>query len=424
MFPKGVDFIVLWMDCDREGENINFEVLDCCLHLMAGSGSGYDRVYRAHFSAINPSDIIKAYNSLGKPDRNQSLSVDARQELDLKVGVAFSRFQTRYFQGRYGDLDSAVLSYGPCQTPTLGFCVARHVEMETFKPEPYWVLDLGIMNSGIMCRAVWNTGRSFNKNKVDALVAKCRDASPPSTAKVVSVVTKEKKQGRPTPLNTVALLKACSKGLGIGPHQALSVAERLYLSGYLSYPRTESTKYPKSFDIVGTLKDQTQDNRWGKYVSDLLSSDGVNVGKGGVDMGDHPPITPCRHARAGELSGDMQRVYDLVTRHFIASVSQDAVWTSTTVQLSIDILEDKGNFTIQGKQLASPGFLAIMMHHKYGDDEGQVDDDTEEEKALPDFNEGDQYGLFFSASKKVSNIDNSLLCYSLWYLTNIIFAVR
>ena len=109
---KGVDFIVLWMDCDREGENINFEVLDVCMHLMKGGGgvAHYDRVYRAYFSAINPSDIMKAYNALGKPDKNQALSVDARQELDLKVGVAFSRFQTRFFQGRYGDLDSSVLS--------------------------------------------------------------------------------------------------------------------------------------------------------------------------------------------------------------------------------------------------------------------------------------------------------------------------
>ena len=62
------------------------------------------------------------------------------------------------------------------------------------------------------------------------------------------------------------------------------------------------------------------------------------------------PITPCRHA-AGELTGDMARVYDLVTRHFIASVSQDAVWKSTTVCLSIDELQDKGNFTIRGKQV-------------------------------------------------------------------------
>ena len=89
---RGVDFIVLWLDCDREGENINFEVLDVCMHLMKGSNP-YDRVYRAHFSAINPSDIQKAYKSLGKPDKNQALAVDARQELDLKVGVSFSRFQ-------------------------------------------------------------------------------------------------------------------------------------------------------------------------------------------------------------------------------------------------------------------------------------------------------------------------------------------
>ncbi len=168
--------------------------------------------------------------------------------------------------------------------------MARHLDMETFKPEPYWTLDLGVMNSGSMCRATWDAGRSFDKNKVEALVAKCRDAVPAASVEVSSVTTKDKKQGRPVPLNTVALLKACSKALGIGPHHALSVAERLYLSGYLSYPRTESTRYPASFDIAGTLRDQAQDNGWGKYVSDLLKT-GINVAKGGVDMGDHPPIT-------------------------------------------------------------------------------------------------------------------------------------
>ena len=237
---RGCDFIVLWLDCDREGENIAFEVLDCCMHLMKSGGesgvANYDRVYRAYFSAINPSDISKAYGLLGKPDKCQSLSVDARQELDLKVGVAFSRFQTRYFQGRYGDLDSAVLSYGPCQTPTLGFCVQRHIEIETFKPTPYWVLDLGVLKRGRMCRAQWASGRSFNQSKTVALVQLCKD-TPGVSAEVLSVVTKDKKQGRPTPLNTVQMLKAASKALGMGPHQAMQCAERLYLSGYLSYPR-------------------------------------------------------------------------------------------------------------------------------------------------------------------------------------------
>lgn len=282
----GVDFIVLWMDCDREGENINFETLDCCLASMKGSSTAYDRVYRAYFSAINPTDIQKAYQKLGKPDKNQSLSVDARQELDLKVGVAFSRFQTKFFQGRYGDLDSAVLSYGPCQTPTLGFCVQRYLSIQTFTPEPYWLLDLNIFKRGRVCKATWDAGRSFNRKKVEQLLEKCWENKPSSlsptpTVKVLSVSSKQKKQGRPTPLNTVALLKACSKALGIGPHQAMGAAERLYLLGYLSYPRTESTAYPKSFDIQGTLQAQTSDPRWGPFARDLLQEGPHQSKRGG-----------------------------------------------------------------------------------------------------------------------------------------------
>lgn len=267
----------------------------------------------------------------------------------MKVGVAFSRFQTRYFQGRYGDLDSAVISYGPCQTPTLQFCVKRQLEIETFKPEPYWVLELNVIKRGRMMQALWNSGRSFNKNKVENYLAEVAEKN--AVVRVSNVIIKEKKQGRPVPLNTVGLLKACSKVLGIGPHQALQVAERLYLSGYLSYPRTESTAYPKSFDIRGTLQQQTSDGRWGKFVRDLLT-DGVNKAKGGFDAGDHPPITPCRGAGAHELSGDMARVYDLVVRHFIASVSPDAVWTSTAIEFEVDVLGEKGKFSLRGKEVS------------------------------------------------------------------------
>lgn len=69
-------------------------------------------------------------------------------------------------------------------------------------------------------------------------------------------------------------------------------------------------------------------------------------------MGDHPPITPCRAAGAYELSGDMARVYDLVVRHFIASVSEDAVWKSTRVDLRLEELGDQGNFSISGREVS------------------------------------------------------------------------
>jgi DNA topoisomerase III len=56
------------------------------------------RILRARFSALSQSDIDKAMATLGEPNANEAMAVDARQELDLKVGIAFSRFQTRYFQ--------------------------------------------------------------------------------------------------------------------------------------------------------------------------------------------------------------------------------------------------------------------------------------------------------------------------------------
>lgn len=81
---KGCQHIVLWLDCDREGENICFEVLQCCLPVMNKVSSG-QCVWRAKFSAISARQITSAMKNLGEPNENEANAVDARQELDLKV---------------------------------------------------------------------------------------------------------------------------------------------------------------------------------------------------------------------------------------------------------------------------------------------------------------------------------------------------
>ena len=114
---QGCGWLCLWLDCDREGENICFEVLSLLPQFSA------EHVWRAKFSAVTEREVRGAWASLGKPNTNESAAVDARQELDLKVGVVFTRMLTRALRDaarrRFALPSLRLLSFGPCQTPTL-----------------------------------------------------------------------------------------------------------------------------------------------------------------------------------------------------------------------------------------------------------------------------------------------------------------
>lgn len=240
---KGCDYLVLWLDCDKEGENICFEVIDAVERSMRNVRS--DQVtFRAKFSAITEKDIKHAMAHLIRPNENEARSVDARQEIDLRIGCAFTRFQTKYFQGNYGDLDSSLISYGPCQTPTLGFCVQRHDEIDNFKPETYWFVQLTVGSPPVTLD--WARGRIFKQDIANMFLTNVKKSK---EAQVDSVVTKEQTKPRPLALNTVELMRASSSGLNLGPHYAMQIAEKLYTQGYISYPRTETTSYPANFDL-------------------------------------------------------------------------------------------------------------------------------------------------------------------------------
>lgn len=353
---RGCDCIVLWLDCDKEGENICFEVLDAVLPVMNKPRSTERTIYRAKFSSITDTDICNAMNHLGEPNRNEALSVDARQELDLRIGCAFTRFQTKYFQGKYGNLDSSLISFGPCQTPTLGFCVERHDKIQSFKPETYWVLQAKVNPEKESSLTLdWDRVRVFDREIAQMFLNITKMAK---EAKVESVSKKEKVKQRPLALNTVEMLRVASAALGMGPQHAMQIAERLYTQGYISYPRTETTHYPENFDLKGCLRQQANNPYWAETVKALLS-EGINRPRKGHDAGDHPPITPMRAATEAELGGDGWRLYEYITRHFIATVSADCKYLQTTISFSIG----PERFTCIGKVVTSPGFTEIMPWH-------------------------------------------------------------
>lgn len=348
---KGCDFLVLWLDCDKEGENICFEVIDAVNYVMTKSSD--TSIYRAKFSAITETDVMKAFNNLGFPNKNEAMSVDARQELDLRIGCAFTRYQTKFFQGKYGDLDSTLISFGPCQTPTLGFCVERHDKIESFKPEPYWVIHTEVTNAaGKTLSLDWNRGRIFDKEVANLFLNMVKGHS---TAKLTDVQKKEKAKPRPLALNTVEMLRVASSGLGMSPQHTMQIAERLYTQGYISYPRTETNSYPENFDLVGTLRQQQNSPDWGAHVREILAN-GINRPKKGHDAGDHPPITPMKSASEAELGNEAWKLYDYITRHFIATLSSDCTYLLTTFTFTIG----DEIFTCSGKTVIDPGYTTVM----------------------------------------------------------------
>lgn len=78
---RSCDGLILWTDCDREGENIAFEIIKVCTDVKPNL-----RIYRAKFSEITAASVFRALSTLGQPNKNVSDAVDVRMELDLRTG--------------------------------------------------------------------------------------------------------------------------------------------------------------------------------------------------------------------------------------------------------------------------------------------------------------------------------------------------
>merc|ERR1719153_1423233 len=203
------EYLALWLDCDREGENIGFEVISLCNEWIP-----YDNVYRAKFSALTAHELVNAYNNLDRPDKYAAMSVDARQELDLKIGVAFSRLMTKAYldmaREKFRLRDQKVISFGPCQTPTLWFCAQRHKEIQQFRPEEYFIVTVKVKLAGRDLNLIWADGEKItNRSELTKMESAVLAASQQQSATVVRVEEERKVQRRPVGLNTVTLLKAC-----------------------------------------------------------------------------------------------------------------------------------------------------------------------------------------------------------------------
>ena len=160
---RGAKMLIIWTDCDREGENIGMEVVSVCRHVNPTL-----RVLRAKFSEITRVSIERAMRNLVSVDEKVSDAVDCRQELDLRIGAAFTRFQTMRLQKIFpNSLSDKLISYGSCQFPTMGFVVERFKAIENFVPESFWKLRVTHDHHDCKVEFNWKRVRLFHQGAVE-----------------------------------------------------------------------------------------------------------------------------------------------------------------------------------------------------------------------------------------------------------------
>ncbi|KAG9045134.1 DNA topoisomerase [Tulasnella sp. UAMH 9824] len=362
--------LVIWTDCDREGENIGSEVMTVCR-----STNRQIRVRRARFSAIIAGQIQRAAQNTVELDMRQAASVEARSIIDLRVGATITRMQTLGLQRLVPQLkDQKLMSYGPCQFPTLGFVVSRYEQVKSFVPESFWFIYLSVArdprNEEDQTEFTWRRGRLFD---FDIAVALYEYVLENAMATVTKVTKKNVKKWKPLPLTTVELQKSGSRLLRMAPKKILDVAEKLYQDGFLSYPRTETDIFDPQFDHAALIAKQVVDPAWGGFATGLQQGGYAPPRRGKKDDHAHPPIHPTAHA--GNLTGDAKRVYEFVTRRYLACCSKDAEGFETTV----DIVSGGEDFYATGLVVLARNYLDVYPYDKWGD------------KALPDFEEGQEF---------------------------------
>ncbi|CAG9533875.1 unnamed protein product [Cercopithifilaria johnstoni] len=350
------DLLVIWTDCDREGEAIGAEVVSVCAQVNRNLD-----VYRARFSEITNTAINRALNNLVRLDQRLVDAVECRSELDLRIGAAFTRLQTLHLRNNFANIfrDKSVVSYGSCQFPTLGFIAERYQTIKEFISETFWKISMKHEREDIIVEFVWDRQRLFDRDVVQVLLDDCEEAR---EARVLSVIKKPKNKWRPVALDTVELEKLAVRKLKFSAKETMVVAERLYNKGYISYPRTETNKFPKDMDLNIYVQQQTVSGEWGDFAQEVAAR-GPNPRNGSKTDDAHPPIHPLKFATANELIGLEWSLYEFIVRYFLACLSVDAKGQETKVQVRVG----NENFTASGLVIEDYGYLNVYKYDKWSD---------------------------------------------------------
>ena len=336
---KKADEVIIATDFDREGELIGSDALNMIREVAPELPAR-----RARYSALIKGEVTEAFANLVELDQDLADAGESRQYIDLIWGAVLTRYLTLAKFGGFGNVRSA----GRVQTPTLALVVERERERMAFVPEDYWqIRGLGEA-SGQEFKIAHTTARFTDKVAAEAAFSHVEGAT---TGTVTAVAKRSRKQQPPVPFNTTAL-QAAAAAEGISPARTMRIAESLYMSGFISYPRVDNTVYPKTLDIEGIVRGLASGTRRSRPCARRSSPARSRLRA----ARSRPPTTrrstPPARVIPPRSTAASSSFYNLIARRFLATLMGPATIENT--KLSIDVGGEP--FAASGDVLVEAGF--------------------------------------------------------------------
>ena len=348
---KKADIVWLASDEDREGEAIAW-------HLYEVLGLTAEKTKRIVFHEITKDAILNAIKNPRGIDMDRVNAQQARRVLDRIVGFELSPVLWKKIK--------PALSAGRVQSVAVRLIVEREKEIRNFQPEEYYrVTAVFSQNEKAQpIRAELNT-RLKTKEEAQAFLEACAK----STFSVTELTVKPATKTPAPPFTTSTLQQEASRKLGFSVAQTMSIAQRLYESGLITYMRTDSVNLSELAlsTTCKEIKDEFGDQYYKRRTFHTTS-------KGAQEA--HEAIRPT-YASNRDISGTPQekRLYDLIWKRTIATQMADAILEKTTVEISMS--ERKEKFIATGEVVKFEGFLHV---YKESNDEESSDDKADESR--------------------------------------------
>jgi DNA topoisomerase-1 len=355
---RKADMVWLASDEDREGEAISW-------HLYEVLGLEPERTRRIVFHEITKPAILAAIESPRKIDMDLVNAQQARRVLDRIVGFELSPILWRKVK--------PALSAGRVQSVAVRLIVEREREIENFKSEAFYRVagTFATFDAQTKQTVLFNaelSQRFKTKEEAEAFLHKVAKA----TYSVSDIQQKPIKRQPAPPFTTSTLQQEAARKLHYTVSQTMSIAQRLYEAGQITYMRTDSVNL--SSLCLGASKEQILKTMGKEY---LETRNYVTHTKGAQEA--HEAIRPTyMDHQTIEGSTPEQRLYELIWKRTIASQMADAIIEKTQAEISISG-EDEMKFIATGEVIKFDGFLKVYIE---SNDE-EVDNDSEGENRLP-----------------------------------------